>query len=156
MRAFISEYKVTFRLDKTEKRWYNVCVNHKITWKRSDLCSGKWQMYSLKKDSFFPFTGIVYPFVSWMVIIRLKSACFNRRTYNIRILSPWLLKKGFSKNRNTSEISYMTNISYKATNRSNTLCIARFVNGVNDVCHRKFTVREVFRGSQMLRRFLYV
>ena len=47
---------------------------------------------------------------------------------------------GFSKNRNTSEISYMTNISYKATNRSNTLCIARFVNAVNDVCHRNSTV----------------
>ncbi len=31
-----------------------------------------------------------------------------------------LLFMGFSKNRNTSEISYMTNISYKATNRSNT------------------------------------
>ncbi len=41
----------------------------------------------------------------------------------------------------------MTNISYKATNRSNTLCIARFDNAVNDVCHRNSTVREVFRGS---------
>ena len=41
----------------------------------------------------------------------------------------------------------MTNISYKATNRSNTLCIARFGNAVNDVCHRNSAVREVFRGS---------
>ena len=55
--------------------------------------------------------------------------------------------KGFSKNRNTSEISYMTNVSYKAANRSNTLCIARFDNAGNDICHRKFAVREVFRGS---------
>ena len=54
---------------------------------------------------------------------------------------------GFSKNRNTSEISYMTNVSYKAANRSNTLCIARFDNAGNDICHRKFAVREVFRGS---------
>ena len=56
---------------------------------------------------------------------------------------------GFSKNRNTRGISHMTNISYKATNRSNTLCIARFGNAVNDVCHRNSTVREVFRGSLM-------
>ncbi len=41
----------------------------------------------------------------------------------------------------------MTNISYKAANRSNTLCIARFGNAVNDVCHRNSTVMEVFRGS---------
>ena len=41
----------------------------------------------------------------------------------------------------------MTNISYKATNRSNTLCIARFGNAVNDVCHRNSAVREIFRGS---------
>ena len=41
----------------------------------------------------------------------------------------------------------MTKISYKAANRSNTLCIARFDNAVNDVCHRKFVVREFFRGS---------
>ena len=54
---------------------------------------------------------------------------------------------GFSKNRNTSEISYMINVSYKAANRSNTLCIARFDNAGNDICHRKFAVREVFRGS---------
>ena len=54
---------------------------------------------------------------------------------------------GFSKNRNTRGISYMTNISYKATNRSNTLCIARFGNAANGVCHRNSAVREVFRGS---------
>jgi hypothetical protein len=42
----------------------------------------------------------------------------------------------------------MTNISYKAATRSNTLCIARVGNAVNDVCHRKFAVMEVFRGSQ--------
>ncbi len=49
----------------------------------------------------------------------------------------------------------MTNISYKATNRSNTLCIARFGNAVNDVCHRNSTVREVFRGS-LIRKSSYV
>ena len=43
----------------------------------------------------------------------------------------------------------MTNVSYKAANRSNTLCIARFDNAGNDICHRKFAVREVFRGSLM-------
>ncbi len=61
---------------------------------------------------------------------------------------------GFSKNRNTSVISYMTNVSYKAANRSNTLCIARFDNAGNDICHRKFVVREVFRGSLILQRYM--
>ncbi|MBQ6945574.1 MAG: hypothetical protein IJN43_14825, partial [Ruminococcus sp.] len=41
----------------------------------------------------------------------------------------------------------MTNVSYKAANRSNTLCIARFDNAGNDICHRKFELREVFSGS---------
>ncbi len=36
----------------------------------------------------------------------------------------------------------MTNISYKAANRSNTLCIARFDNAVNGICHRKTAVRR--------------
>ena len=57
---------------------------------------------------------------------------------------------GFSKNRNTSGISYMTNISYKETNRSNTWCIARFGNAVNNIRYRKFAVREDFRGSLIL------
>ncbi len=44
---------------------------------------------------------------------------------------------GFSKNWNTSKISYMTNVSYKAANRSKTLCIERFDNAGNDIGHRK-------------------
>ena len=48
----------------------------------------------------------------------------------------------------------MTNISYKATNRSNTLCIARFGNAVNDVCHRNLTVREVLRDALKLLQML--
>ena len=78
---------------------------------------------------------------------KFSAFCTMAEKYNIPKKN-----KGFSKKRNTSEISYMTNISYKATNRSNTLCIARFGNAVNDVCHRKFAVREVFRGSLMLSR----
>ncbi len=50
----------------------------------------------------------------------------------------------------------MTNISYKATTHSNTLCIARFVNAANDFCHRNSAVREVFRGSQMKNFFLVI
>ena len=63
---------------------------------------------------------------------------------------------GFSKKRNTSRIPYMAYISYKATNRSNTLCIARFDNAVNDICHRKSAVREVFRGSLVLNYIISV
>ena len=58
-----------------------------------------------------------------------------------------LSNTGFSKNQDTSRFSYMTSVSGKALNRSNTECITKFDNTVYERSHRKNAVKDAFRSS---------